>query len=365
MSGTLVLSVDRDDDYGSKGKVATPVFGFEDCAQAVIGLGCDDPEDSDINALLGAMKIYKQIIREGGTAHIALICGNKDVGYTSDAALGKELDAILEKCDPENIVLVSDGAEDEYIYPIIASKRPILSINRVLVKQAPNLENTFYKFMKMITEPEKRARFVAPAGVLVMALSLFFILPNLVIYLDSGSISSLAATASSLSIFIAGLVIAIYGYSYKINAWKEAVLNNLMNKASVLLCTFIGMVLFIIAAIQSYFEVSSMYALGRGSSILFFVESLLWPGIMVLLIYLSGVMIYDYQHGKIIKAENITFCALVVFLGIGITGGFDVIQAELTHRYDPALCILEMIVALLLIYLAHSLRKKNNPERKK
>ena len=39
MKRTLVLAVDRDDDFGVKGKVSTPVIGIQDCITAANSLG--------------------------------------------------------------------------------------------------------------------------------------------------------------------------------------------------------------------------------------------------------------------------------------------------------------------------------------
>ena len=42
----MVLVVDRDDDYGEKGGVETPLIGIEDATKAVVALGTADPEVS-------------------------------------------------------------------------------------------------------------------------------------------------------------------------------------------------------------------------------------------------------------------------------------------------------------------------------
>ena len=52
MVKTLVLVVDRDDDFGVKGGVKTPVIGIDGAISAAIDLGVEDPEDSDVNGLL-------------------------------------------------------------------------------------------------------------------------------------------------------------------------------------------------------------------------------------------------------------------------------------------------------------------------
>ena len=52
---TLILNVDRDNDYGIKAGVDGPVTGYGECYNAALKLISVDPEDSDANALFGAL----------------------------------------------------------------------------------------------------------------------------------------------------------------------------------------------------------------------------------------------------------------------------------------------------------------------
>jgi len=73
---TLVLSVDRDDDIGWKSKVESPVIGRAACLKAANALALADPEDSDLNAIFSAVKIYDELIAKGEEAAIAVVAGN-------------------------------------------------------------------------------------------------------------------------------------------------------------------------------------------------------------------------------------------------------------------------------------------------
>ena len=61
----LVLCIDRDDDIGSKGGVATPIIGKEPCINAGISLTIEDPEDADANAIFGAIKVHSRSAGKG------------------------------------------------------------------------------------------------------------------------------------------------------------------------------------------------------------------------------------------------------------------------------------------------------------
>jgi hypothetical protein len=56
---------------------------------------------------------------------------------------------VVKETQATQCILVSDGAEDEFVIPIIQSKIPVTSIRRVIVNQMPNLEGTYYILKKL------------------------------------------------------------------------------------------------------------------------------------------------------------------------------------------------------------------------
>ena len=109
MKKTLVLVVDRDDDFGVKGRVNTPVIGKEECIEAANALGIADPEDSDTNALYAAISMCMDLQEDGFDAEVSLICGDEKVGHRSDLALVAQLEEVLDIVRPESVILVGDG----------------------------------------------------------------------------------------------------------------------------------------------------------------------------------------------------------------------------------------------------------------
>ena len=213
MKKTLVLVVDRDDDFGVKGKVNTPVIGVQNCLDAATAFGIADPEDSDLNALFAAVSVCLEIQEDGHEADVALICGDEKVGHRSDLALVAQLEEVLDEIEPDSVVLVGDGAEDEYIYPIISSRAHVDSVRKVYVKQAPGIEGSFYIITKMLSDPGKRKRFLVPLGFIMVLLSLFFIMPAIMVYTQDHDINTLASMSGSLAFFFIGLVVMLYGYN--------------------------------------------------------------------------------------------------------------------------------------------------------
>jgi putative membrane protein len=172
----LILCVDRDDDLGTKTGVISPVIGREDCLKAATALGLSDPEESDTNSIFSGISIFDEYIKNNVDAEIAVICGDKDVGIKSDAALSSQIDAVLNKIEPTSAILVSDGAEDEFIYPILSSRIKVDGIKRVVVRQTRNIESIYYMFARNIQDDRVRRKFVLPLALAFIVFSTFFLL---------------------------------------------------------------------------------------------------------------------------------------------------------------------------------------------
>jgi putative membrane protein len=168
----LVMSVDRDNDVGQKTGIEGPVVGREKALETATKLSVKDPEESDSNAIFGAIKLLDEL-EEKYDAEIAIITGHKNRGIDADREISKQLDHVLEKRPSDFVILVSDGMDDEYVIPIIQSRIPILSVKRIVVRQAEQLESGYYAikdFLKETLDNPKFARlfFGLPAIALLL-----------------------------------------------------------------------------------------------------------------------------------------------------------------------------------------------------
>ena len=161
---TLVLCVDRDNDLGVKTGIRGPLVGRDDALAAAMKLGLADPEDSDVNSLLTAISIYDELVKAGQPAEVAALTGDVRVGPVSDRILTEQLEEVLEEVKPARAYLVSDGAEDESIFPMIASRVRVDHVRRVYVRQNPALESTWYLITRSWKDPKIRRKFVVPLG---------------------------------------------------------------------------------------------------------------------------------------------------------------------------------------------------------
>jgi len=170
----LVLAIDRDDDFGKKAGVKGPIIGKGKCIDAALKLSLADPEDSDANVAYAAVKLYDELRKSGefDEVEVAIITGHPDVGVKSDLELARQLEEVLERFPADGVITVTDGAEDEQIFPIISSRVPIISSKRVVVKQNETIETTYYvvyRYLKEImSDPEASKVFLGIPGFILL-----------------------------------------------------------------------------------------------------------------------------------------------------------------------------------------------------
>lgn len=173
---TLVLSVDRDDDIGWKANIESPAVGREACLKAANTLALADPEDSDVNAIFSAVKIFDELVGKGEDTAIAVVSGNHLHMIDGDRRIATSIEQVVRETGATNCILVTDGAEDEYVIPIIQSRIPVSSIRRVIVNQMPNLEGTYYILKKLLDDPKISRLIFIPLGLAMLLYATAYLL---------------------------------------------------------------------------------------------------------------------------------------------------------------------------------------------
>jgi putative membrane protein len=165
----LVLCVDLDDDLGRKTGIETPVVGREAVESAAVALATQDPEDSDVNVLFEGLHIAREVTDE--VVEVAAVTGVQGSDVAANRAVGEELDRVLaglESDEDVRAVVVTDGAQDESVVPVIRSRVPIDGVRRVVVRQAQDLESMYYTIKQVLNDPETRGTILVPLGILLL-----------------------------------------------------------------------------------------------------------------------------------------------------------------------------------------------------
>ncbi|MCJ7635635.1 DUF373 family protein [Candidatus Bathyarchaeota archaeon] len=203
---TLILCVDRDNDIGIKTGIKTPVFGREENLSAASQLALQDPEESDANAIFGAVRIFDSLLTDSQDEEytVATIAGSESGGINADRKLRDELIDILVKFPADNAILVTDGFSDQEVIPIVQSIIPIMSIRRVVVKHSESIEETwavFYRYMRMIANTPNYSRWILGVPGVVLVISAILVIGNL------------AQVAGEVFLLLAGALLVIKGFS--------------------------------------------------------------------------------------------------------------------------------------------------------
>lgn len=173
---TLVVCVDRDDDIGRETGIQTPVAGWEAVRSLVTDIGLADPEDSSVNCLLEALRVTRDLRDEDEDATVAVISGAADTRVGSDRAVARQMDALIERHGPDSAVIVIDSSEDERLVPIIESRVRVDAVDRVVVRQARDLESTYYLLKQFLADEELRQTVLVPIGVVMLAFPILLFL---------------------------------------------------------------------------------------------------------------------------------------------------------------------------------------------
>ena len=361
---TLVICVDRDDDFGTKAGLNSPFIGREENLNAAVALGLKDPEDSDTNTLMAAIGRYDEMVKRGMDVEIATICGDIKVGYESDLALTTQLEYVLAKVKPDRAVLVSDGAEDEYIYPIISSRVKIDSVRKVYVKQAPTVESTYYVLVRMLNDDKFRKRILVPLGLALVVFGSFALLDPL--YQLMNEISDVSFTNMGLAMI--WLVVGAYllAFAYKAGDRLKHIsleVGKAVRSGSALIpFAILAVLLFLLGILYGFDAATKSPEFDLTQQILLFAGGTLWLWVFAFFTYQIGLLTNTMlSRGKL--AYSTLVASVTVFaIGFIIQGALDAAQIFFGFgNFDQVVVFLEVLTGFLLAVFGGLLNSSFQP----
>jgi len=193
---TLVVCLHRDADLDTD----LPVVGREAVESLVTTLGVDDPEDSRVNCLLEGLRVAGDI--EG--AVVAVISSDGE-SVAADREVARQVESLVAEHDPDSAVVVVDSTEDERLVPIVESRVTVDAVDRVVVRQARDIESTYYLLKQFLADEQLRKSVLVPLGMALLAF------PALLFVVESPTIAVGAiATAVGLFLLYKGLGVDTY-----------------------------------------------------------------------------------------------------------------------------------------------------------
>ena len=325
----LVACIDRDNDIGKNGGVETPVFGRDQCINAGTRLAIEDPEDADANAIFGAIKIYEELVTKGYETEVALIAGAYNRGIEADEKISSELIAVLSKFKAEGVVIVSDGEDDETVIPLIQAMVPVISIQRIIMRQSRSVEYSyavFGKYVKMlIYDPRYSKFFLGVPGALLIA---------------SGFATIFGFTREALAI-----VLSILGVAFVIRAFDIDKAIGSLNRSTP--STFIR--------IFSTFAGIMIILVGISNGISSIPDGAITKGASISEIVTNRVIVGDFVHGSL---TLIWIGLATIFGGILLSNWF---KGSITILSDILRLVVLGLIFIPAIQFTSVLTEKTNP----
>jgi putative membrane protein len=310
---TLVLSVDRDDDIGYKAQVESPCIGRAACLKAANTLALADPEDSDVNAIFQAVKIFDDLTAKGEDAQVVVISGNHMHMIEGDRKIAATLDQVVKETQTTQCILVSDGAEDEFVIPIIQSKIPVSSIRRVIVNQMPNLEGTYYILRKLLDDPKISRVVLVPLGLAMLLYASAYLL-------------GYPGTATIIVVGVIGSYLLYKGFGVdEIVHGVLAALRASLSRGRFSFVTYITTILLVIVGfVMGFINVLKFYSVDGSLGILLYLMTFIYGAIEWLIvagiIVSIGIIVDVYLNERELMGKVIVFPFFVTALGLILYG---------------------------------------------
>jgi putative membrane protein len=355
----IVLCVDRDNDLGEKTGIQGPVIGRDKNIEAAKLLAIADPEDSDANAIFGAVSAYDKLKQAGEDVEVVTITGNTHVGVISDRIIANQIDEVMKKLKPESAIFITDGAEDEYILPLIMSRLKIDSIKRVYVRQNPNIENTYYLIVRALKDVKLRSKIVLPFALLLIVIGVAFLLPILfrlkregwlgIDYLPSVGIYSILIFFGFYLIF----------WSYRVLEWLsegiESFKNDMVTGSLTLTTGILCVVMIFVGIIQGYNSFSTAGSDMWLKVLDFFSVAIWWFFIGIWIFEIGKVLSVVVKKGEFSKTFWVTSASLFA-VTITIFGAIGIIKSMLGANvtWDP-IVVLSIVLGISVNLLAISM----------
>ncbi len=326
----LILCIDRDDDIGSKTGLETPIIGREANLDAAIALGLKDPEDSDTNSIFSAISTYDELKADGEQVEVATVCGSQSIGYKSDLQLSRELDEVIAEVKPDSAILISDGAEDEYVTPIVSSKVNISHVKTVYIKQSESVENIYYMLVKTLQEDKAKKKILLPISLALIVYG-FFGLIGLAwdITMRGGeALTGLSGFGVAMISFVLGVYIfgRIHDLDKKLYEYYKGIRNAISTAAVWLPFTIVGILVVLAGAANGWNTIMEMEDDTPMILFLTFFQSVIWWWIGGILFHELGQAIHLYlTQGRVKRSFWAVVTSLLAITFI-LWGTFDYIQ---------------------------------------
>ncbi len=185
--------IDRGGEFPADASL--PISGQSAVESLVTDVGVDDPEDSRVNTMLEGLRVARDLAADGDDPIVAVL-GDRGDGVSADRSVARQADELIETHQPDSAVVVVDSAEDERLVPIIESRLRVDAVDRVVVRQARDIESTYYLLKQFLADEELRKTVLVPLGLALIAF------PALLVVGDNNPAFAIGAITAAVGAFL-------------------------------------------------------------------------------------------------------------------------------------------------------------------
>jgi len=300
-----VIVVDIDNDLGTKAKIQGPVVGEEANKKAAMELALADPEDSDANAIMKAVSIYLDLKSQGKNAIIATLTGSEKLGYQALAELSRQLDYLIENYGINKVILVTDGAMDEEIIPMINSRGlKIEGIEKVYVKQSKELEKTYLLLLEKLKDPYYAKYLLGIPALILVGISLIYALDLQWHYFTA----------------LIGIYLLMKGFN--IDSYIEELFEFLQigkDKKLRFVASITGLMFLVVLGSISYYVYLETYKeLGKIEALFYAIDIFVSVLGVILFLAIGFKLILSYTENPIIKAKHFRYALYLLYIFVNL-----------------------------------------------
>jgi len=270
--------------------------------EAATKLALITPEDTDVNALFGAIRQLDLLKAQGvENVEIAVVSGSVKGGVEADLNIRREVIELKENLNPSGVVFVSDGGEDERVIPIIQSLLPLFSVQRITVQYSKGIEENYRVLAsyikKGLTEPRFIKYTLGIPGLLIIASTA----------LALAGLSAYVYYAFYTIGLVIGIIMTIRGFNI------PDVIETEWEKQPIYLIGRIVSIIVLVVAVFTDIEIIFSHV-NVTQSVSLIVKGTFDYYVLALIIYFSSIVATTYLEGKPHFWKEVTAITLLLSL---------------------------------------------------
>jgi putative membrane protein len=114
--------------------------------------------------------------KESEDVEIVSLTGDQKLGIIATSKISRQLDRVLADIPATSCFLITDGASDESVLPVIQSRLKVDGIHNIYIKQARELEKTYFVIIEKLRDPTYAKVLLGGPALIILAISLMYLL---------------------------------------------------------------------------------------------------------------------------------------------------------------------------------------------